>query len=164
MDTPSSSKFYNLARILITFFMKVFSYVIKVALFFLILQSCEKENEPVPFECSVDYIEFVDATTSRLQFYTTMEGLTENYLISLPYQTNSNRITVGDNMVYIDDFNTKENSASFNFYYGENLGFFCADLFDVLPQHQHDSFYANASRSIGSSKVGKWKITKKSRN
>ena len=57
-------------------------------------------------------------------------------------------------------FDQKENIATFVFEYGDNLGFFCAQIFESLPQHIHYSFDAEAELITTGKNVGKWKIKK----
>jgi len=41
------------------------------------------------------------------------------------------------------------------------LVFFCANLFDIVPEHTHDDFEAEAELETSSKVVGKWKIKRK---
>ena len=69
-------------------------------------------------------------------------------------------ITIGDKLIYVNNFLAKDQKATFDFYYGENLGPFCMELFSAIPMHSHDAFNAEADRVDYSKNVGKWKVKK----
>ena len=69
--------------------------------------------------------------------------------------------TIGDDLVRLENFNINDNEAMFDFYYGENLGPFCASLFERLPAHDHTAFTAQAERVLSGKGIGKWKIKRK---
>jgi len=114
------------------------------------------------FECTVDYIEFVDDTNVIVRFETTLGVETNYYYGRYTYSKIGSDYLIGDNMVQIKGFKSAGNQASFTFEYGENLGFFCASIFEVLPEHIHFTFDAEAELSDSSKNVGRWKIRKKS--
>lgn len=139
--------------------MKKGRILLLLSLFFFCACKTEEENL---FECTVDYVEFIDAQMARVQFETTNKGITRYYTVELPYTSGQNSINIGEGIVRIENFSARGNAATFDFYYGQNLGFFCADLFDVLPQHLHLNFYAEAEKELTTKTVGKWKIKRKS--
>ena len=48
-------------------------------------------------------------------------------------------------LVYIRNFmSTAKEGATFRFIYCESLGFFCPQIFEVLPVHVHQNFDAEA--------------------
>lgn len=140
--------------------MKKLPIVLFLSLLF--FYSCTTNEEDL-FECSVDYVEFLDAQQARVQFEVSYEGTTRYYTVELPYTETDGGIAIGDEIVRIENFTARGNTATFDFYYGQNLGGFCADLFTVLPEHTHLDFYAEAERELDSRAVGKWKI-KRSRS
>ena len=81
------------------------------------------------------------------------------------YTVNGNDYSIGDDLVYIRDFETtSKGGATFRFEYGESLGFFCAQIFEELPVHIQQNFDAEAElETLPTDKgVGRWKIKKKS--
>lgn len=82
-------------------------------------------------------------------------------MVDTTYTANKGTFRVGNDLVRIANFVQNGNQATFEFYYGENLGPFCADLFDAVPTHAHDPFQAEATREISDKGIGKWKIKKK---
>ncbi len=137
----------------------------KTYLFFLILLiiSCSSnEIEDDFFECTVDYVSFVDDNNAIIRFETSLGKETNYYYGRYAYTREGNDYLIGDRMVHIRGFESKENQASFTFEYGENLGFFCASIFEELPAHIHFTFDAEAERSTTINRsVGKWKIKRK---
>ena len=140
--------------------MKIVHSLLIIGLSLLFLSQCN-QKEDNSFECTVEYVEFVNASTARVQFVTHLDGVSRTYTVELPYAEARGRITVGDDIVYIENFTARGDTANFDFYYGENLGFFCADLFDVLPEHLHTGFSAEAIRDLSTRTVGKWVIKRK---
>jgi hypothetical protein len=114
------------------------------------------------FECTVDYVEFVDDNNAIIRFETTLGNETNYYYGRYNYTRDGNDYIIGDDMVNIRGFESTGNQASFTFEYGENLGFFCASIFSALPVHVHYTFDAEAELSNSSKGVGKWKIKRKS--
>ena len=131
---------------------------------FLILYSCsaEEDEEEDFFECTVDYVEIIDESNVIIRFETTLGKETNYYYGRYTYIKSGSDYLIGDNMVNIRGFESRGNQASFTFEYGENLGFFCASIFAVLPTHIHFTFDAEAELSNSTKGVGKWKIRKKS--
>ncbi|MDC0875179.1 hypothetical protein OAP64_06055 [Flavobacteriaceae bacterium] len=127
-----------------------------------ILSCSEKElAEVVPIICTVDYVQFLDAGTVIVKFDTTVFGSKESYTITQGYKTVQGNYLIGDELVRIENFSSKGTKASFDFYYDTKLGFFCANLFDIIPEHTHDDFEAEAELETTSKVVGKWKIKRK---
>lgn len=118
-------------------------------------------SEDEAFECTVDFIHFVTNENARVQFSTLNAGERKTYILELPYLQTKDRLSLGDEVVFIDRFTTRGNTASFEFHHGPNLGLYCASLFDVLPAHVHTDFEAEAERSLSEKTVGKWIIKKK---
>lgn len=127
---------------------------------FLLLLACQKDNE-ANFTCDVDYVEIIDATTARVVFEVSQDNTVRNYTVDSDYTARENSYIVGDQLVILENFIVNGNEATFDFYYGENLGAFCADLFDAVPPHDHQAFTAQAERSLSGKGIGKWKIKQK---
>ena len=113
------------------------------------------------FTCQVSTVEFVSAAAINVKFDVSLLGVTKSYVVEQPYIEQNGLITVGDSLIYINDFSAKGNKATFDFYYGENLGYFCLDLFSAIPMHPHDAFSAEADRVLSGKNVGKWKVKKR---
>jgi hypothetical protein len=117
------------------------------------------------FECTVDFVQFVDEENARVRFETTLGDETNYYYGRYAYNLNDNDYEAGDDLVYIRDFqSTSKGVATFRFEYGEALGFFCAQVFEELPIHVHQNFDAVADLEVlpTDKGVGRWKIKKKS--
>ena len=113
------------------------------------------------FTCQVSTVEFVSAAAINVKFDVSLLGVTKSYVVEQPYIEENGLITVGDSLIYINDFSAKGNKATFDFYYGENLGPFCVDLFSAIPMHPHDAFAAEADRVLSGKNVGKWSVKKR---
>jgi hypothetical protein len=135
--------------------------LITIILFTLI--SCTKNQDEVSdeFECTVDYVEFIDNTNAIVKFDTTNKGVNSSFYGRYTYVKEGNNYLLGDDKVTILNFKQDGDVATFNFLYGENLGFFCANLFESLPEHEHENFSAEATKVKSGRSVGRWKIRKK---
>ena len=145
--------------------MSCYAYMKKVTL--LVLGSllcclgCKKESAAT-FLCDVDYVEIIDGSTARVLFEVTHNYSLKSYTLNTTYQLQNHNYTIGDDLVRLENFILEENEASFDFYYGDNLGPFCANLFNSsLPPHNHDAFSASAERILSGKSIGKWKIKRK---
>ena len=117
------------------------------------------------FECTVDYVQFVDEENVIVRFEITLVKQTNYFYWRYSYIKDGNNYTIGDDIVYIVNFQTvSDKEAKFRFIYGGSLGFFCAQVFEELPVHIHQNFDAEAELEILPTErvVGKWKIKKKS--
>lgn len=128
---------------------------------FLFLACSKKEDDSSSFLCEVDYVQFIDATSARVNFVVTHQDQQKNYLVNNTYSQKGQNFTVGEDLVRIENFVQKGNEATFEFYFGENLGPYCTTLFDAVPPHQHDPFNAEAELDTSAKGIGKWKIKKK---
>ena len=130
--------------------------------------SCEGVDDDIEndfFECTVDFVQFVDDENAIVRFETTLGEETNYFQGRYAYDLDDDDYAIGDDLVYIRDFqNTANGVATFRFEYGEALGFFCAQVFEELPIHIHQNFDAEADLEILPTDrgVGKWKIKKKS--
>lgn len=137
-------------------------------LFLLLLIFCSQSNGDVDedfFECTVDFVQFVDEENAIVRFEVTLGEETNHFYGRYTYTINENDYLIGDDLVYIRNFQTKANGkATFRFEYGESLGSFCAQIFEELPVHIHQNFDAEAElETLPTDRgVGKWKIKKKS--
>ena len=127
----------------------------------LICLACQKDNE-INFSCDVDYVEIIDGTTARVVFEVTQDNTVKNYTVDSNYTRRENDYIIGDQLVVLENFVVDGNEATFDFYYAENLGAFCADLFNAVPPHDHEAFTAQAEKSLTGKGIGKWKIKRKS--
>ena len=141
----------------------------KLLLVFLLVSvvSCSGDDEIDAdfFECTVDFVQFVDDENAIVRFETTLGDETNYYYGRYTYAVDGDDYAIGDDLVYIRDFQTTaKGGATFRFEYGEALGFFCAQVFEELPIHVHQNFDAEADLEILPTDrgVGKWKIRKKS--
>lgn len=141
----------------------------KLLLLFIFLPfiSCGEDDDIYNnfFECTVDFVQFVDEENAIVRFETTLGDETNYYYGRYAYNLNDNDYEVGDDLVYIRDFqSTSKGVATFRFEYGEALGFFCAQVFEELPIHVHQNFDAEADLEVlpTDKGVGRWKIKKKS--
>ena len=117
------------------------------------------------FECTVDFVQFLDEQNAIVRFETSLGNETNYYYGRYTYTVDGNDYFIGDDLVYIRDFQTTaKGGATFRFEYGETLGFFCAQIFQELPVHIHQNFDAEAElETLPIDRgVGKWKIKKKS--
>tara|TARA_B100001094_G_scaffold141379_2_gene137021 strand:- start:238 stop:723 length:486 start_codon:yes stop_codon:yes gene_type:complete len=118
------------------------------------------------FECKVDTISFLSNSTKIISddvevvFAVFLEGETKYFSVFEQYITSNGLITIGDKLIYVNDFISKGDKATFDFYYGENLGPFCMELFSAIPMHTHDAFNAEADRVDSDKNAGKWKVRK----
>lgn len=126
----------------------------------LLFLNCKKETSSV-FLCDVDYVEIIDGSTARVLFEVTHNDSLKSYTLNTTYQFENRNYTIGDDLVRLENFNINDNEATFDFYYGENLGAFCASLFERLPAHDHTAFTAQAERVLSGKGIGKWKIKRK---
>ena len=110
----------------------------------------------------MDYVHFIDNTTARVNFVVSLNGVEKNYIVDQSYQKQGDTFQIGDGLVNIENFVQTGDEARFDFYYGENLGPFCMELFNAIPMHQHEAFNAEAELDLNSKNVGKWKIKRKS--
>ena len=137
---------------------------------FLILYSCSAEedihdnNHEDFFECTVDFVQFIDDQNAIVRFETTLGDQTNYFYGRYSYVKDGNDYEIGDDLVYIRNFElAAKREATFRFIYGESLGFFCAQIFETLPVHVHQNFDAEAELVIEPTDkaVGKWRIRKK---
>lgn len=142
-------------------FMK--SYLLCLLLLSLFYMSCAKKDDQAPaYSCEADYIHFIDANTARINFIVSLEGVEKNYIVDANYQKQNNNFDIGDDLIAIENFTQRGDAASFDFYYGANLGAFCKQLFNAIPAHTHQAFNADADLDLNSKNVGKWKIKRRS--
>ncbi len=126
----------------------------------LLCLACQKDNE-TNFSCEVDYVEIIDATSARVAFVVTQDNVARNYIVERSYSLSNRNFSIGDQLVSLENFAIDGNEATFDFYYGENLGPFCADLFNAVPPHEHQAFSAEAEKILSGKGIGKWKIKQK---
>jgi hypothetical protein len=137
-----------------------------VLLLILILVSCQKDNdeviEEVAFECAVESISFISDTEAAVTFRISLETIQRFYAVNENLVTDkAGSFTIGNDLVHIDNWTEIDASnATFDFYYGENLGFFCMDEFSAIPNHDHENFEGSAIKVESGKAVGKWKIKK----
>lgn len=144
-------------------------------IFLLSLFSCKESDDEFSgvvndinedfFECTVDFVQFLDEENVVVRFETTLGKQTNYFYGRYNYTKDGNNYRIGDNLVLINNFqNISAKKAKFRFIYGESLGFFCAQIFEELPVHIHQNFDAEAELEIlpTDRTVGKWKIKKKS--
>lgn len=140
----------------------------KLFFYFLIFITCstneieENNVESNNFLCTVDYVNFVNDSNAIVKFETTLGNTTNPFFGRYTYTKEGKDLLIGNELVNIYDFDQKENIATFVFEYGDNLGFFCAQIFESLPQHIHYTFDAEAELITTGKNVGKWKIKKRS--
>lgn len=142
---------------------KLFSFI--SLLLFIHCNKSENEVDEDFFECTVDFVQFVDEQNAIVRFETSLGSETNYFYGRYTYTVNGNDYSIGDDLVYIRDFETtSKGGATFRFEYGESLGFFCAQIFEELPVHIHQNFDAEAElETLPTDKgVGRWKIKKKS--
>ena len=136
-------------------------------LLLILLIYCSKSDNGVDedfFECTVDFVQFVDEENAIVRFETTLGNETNYYYGRYPYTLEGNDYSIGDDLVYIRNFESTANGgATFRFEYGASLGFFCAQIFEELPVHIHQNFDAEAElETLPTDKgVGRWKIKRK---
>ena len=117
------------------------------------------------FECTVDFVQFVDNENAIVRFEITLGEETNYYYVRYAYDLDDDDYAIGEDLVYIRDFqSTAKGGARFRFEYGKALGFFCAQVFEELPIHVHQNFDAEADLEVLPTDrgVGRWKIKKKS--
>ena len=138
-----------------------------LVLFVLLFSSCtiedllELDSSADVFTCQVSSVDFVSAGSVNVVFDVSLFSVTKSYTVEQSYVEQNGLITVGDSLIYINDFYSKGNTATFDFYYGENLGPFCLDLFSAMLAHNHDAFSAEADRVLSGKNTGKWKVKKR---
>ena len=138
------------------------NYLLCLLLLSLFYISCAKKDDQAPaYSCEADYVHFIDANTARINFIVSLEGVKKNYIVDANYQKQNNNFDIGDQLINIENFSQQGDEASFDFYYGSNLGPFCMQLFDAIPMHTHEAFNAEANLDLNSKNVGKWNIKRK---
>lgn len=131
-------------------------------LFLPVIFSCAKKDDQKPvYSCEADYVHFIDFNTAQINFIVSLEGVEKNYIVDANYQKQDNNFEIGDQLINIENFTQQGDEASFDFYYGANLGPFCMQLFDAIPMHTHEAFNAEANLDLNSKNVGKWNIKRK---
>ena len=148
-------RFYRLFLILI---------ILNISFFY----NCSNDElvDRTQFECKVNTISFLSNSTKIISdevevvFAVSLEGETKYFSVFEKYITSNGLITIGDKLIYVNDFISKGDKATFDFYYGENLGPFCMELFSAIPMHSHDAFNAEADRVDSDKNAGKWKVRK----
>ena len=130
-------------------------------LFILGCSNTEDEVDSDYFLCTVDYVEFIDETHAIVKFETTLGDVTNPFYGRYTYTKEGDNYFIGDDLVNITNFTQKGSEATFVFEYGENLGFFCASIFETLPEHIHYTFDAEAEVEVTSKVVGRWKIKRR---
>ena len=148
---------------------RLFKVLIIFTIFFS-FKNCSNENEELvestQYECKVDTISFLSNSSKGLSdhvevvFAVSLEGETNFFTVVDEFNLVNGLITIGDKLIYVNNFLAKDQKATFDFYYGENLGPFCMELFSAIPMHSHDAFNAEADRVDSSKNVGKWKVKK----
>ena len=150
-------------------FYRLFLILIFLNISFFLNNCSNDEDELVDttqFECKVDTISFLSDSTKIISdevevvFAVSLEGETKYFSVFEKYITSNGLITIGDKLIYVNDFISKGDKATFDFYYGENLGPFCMELFSAIPMHSHDAFNAEADRVDSDKNAGKWKVRK----
>lgn len=117
-----------------------------IILLSLVVLSCSKKEDEDNdvYSCEVDYVHFIDNITARVNFIVSLNGVEKNYIVDQSYRKQGNTFEIGDEVVNIENFIQTGDEARFDFYYGENLGPFCMELFNAIPMHQHEAFNATA--------------------
>ena len=135
-----------------------------IILLSLVVLSCSKKEDEDNdvYSCEVDYVHFIDNITARVNFIVSLNGVEKNYIVDQSYRKQGSTFEIGDGVVNIENFIQTGDEARFDFYYGENLGPFCMELFNAIPMHQHEAFNATAELDPTSKNVGKCKIKRKS--
>ena len=128
--------------------------------------SCSKDDSNIDpnlgdFICRVDYVELKNNSSAKIKFDISYNGEEESYIVDENYEFSDDTYFVGDELVNINSFVINGNQATFNFYYGSNLGDFCKNIFNAIPPHNHDPFGAEAEKTESDKGVGRWKIKKK---
>ena len=128
--------------------------------------SCSKDGSNIDphlgdFICTVDYVELKNNSSAKIKFDISYNGEEESYIVNENYEFSNDTYSVGDELVNINSFVINGNQATFNFYYGSNLGAFCKNIFNAIPPHNHDPFGAEAEKTESDKGVGRWKIKKK---
>ena len=95
-------------------------------LFVFTIVACGESNDEIDddfFECTVDFVQFVDEQNAIVRFETSLGNETNYYYGRYTYTVNGNDYSIGDDLVYIRDFQTTaKGGATFRFEYGESLG------------------------------------------
>ena len=99
-------------------------------LFVFVIVACDRNNDNHDdfFECTVDFVQFVDEQNAIIRFETSLEVETNYYYGRYTYTVDGNDYSIGDDLVYIRDFQTTAKADYIRFEYGEALGFFCAQI------------------------------------
>ena len=140
--------------------------IVIVLLFANVTLSCSKNGSNIDphlqgFICTVDYVELKDNSSAKIKFDISYNGEKESFIVNENYKFSNDTYSVGDELVNINSFVINGNQATFNFYYGSNLGDFCKNIFNAIPPHNHDPFGAEAEKTESDKGVGRWKIKKK---
>ena len=86
------------------------------------------------FECTVDFVQFVDEQNAIVRFETSLGNETNYYYGRYTFTVDGNDYSIGDDLVYIRDFQkTSKGGATFRFEYGDALGPFCKQIFEIAP-------------------------------
>jgi hypothetical protein len=147
---------------------KSFRSMLFLLLLAFVTLSCSKDDSNIDphlqdFTCTVDYVELKDNSSAKIKFDILFNGEEESFIVNENYKFSNDIYSVGDELVNIDKFIINGNQATFNFYYGSNLGDFCKNIFNAIPPHNHDPFGAEADKTLSDKGVGRWKIRKKTR-
>ena len=140
--------------------------IVLVLLFANVTLSCSKNGSNIDphlqgFICKVDYVELKDNSSAKIKFDISYDGEKESFIVNENFKFSNDTYSVGDELVNINSFVINGNQATFNFYYGSNLGDFCKNIFNAIPPHNHDPFGAEAEKTESDKGVGRWKIKKK---
>ena len=140
--------------------------IVLVLLFANVTLSCSKNGSNIDphlqgFICKVDYVELKDNSSAKIKFDISYDGEKESFIVNENFKFSNDTYSVGDELVNINSFVINGNQATFNFYYGSNLGDFCKNIFNAIPPHNHDPFGAEAEKTEPDKGVGRWKIKKK---
>ena len=114
--------------------------------------SCSKDGSNIDphlgdFICTVDYVELKNNSSAKIKFDISYNGEEESYIVDENYEFSNDTYSVGDELVNINSFVINGNQATFNFYYGSNLGDFCKNIFKCNTPSQSRPFWSR-SREI----------------
>jgi hypothetical protein len=134
-------------------------------LILILVSSCQKDNDEVMdklFECTVESISFISDVSADVTFKISLGDIQKFYTINDTLVTDkAGGYTIGNDLVHIDKWTEIDASnATFDFYYGENLEYFCYEVFSAIPTHIHENFEGSAIKVESGKAVGKWKIRK----
>ena len=85
-----------------------FSLIISVLTIVFVLSCSSIEIDDDFFECTVDYVEFIDESNAIVRFETTLGKETNYYYGRYTYTKNGSEYLIGDNMVNIRGFESKK--------------------------------------------------------